>query len=133
MYEYHGWVTIRETPTCDDEKNLELKILKIKEFIRNLQWCNGVLRLHAVNGEYLVIVSGLTNHKSQEANDLLNLYSYIAEEASGSYGLLHIWDDEDKSGLDNKFQVYVLVRGQVTLREDPFLSPCIPVIEDECL
>lgn len=71
MYEYHGWVTIRETPTCDDEKDLEIKIHNINEYIHNLKWCNGILHLHAVNGEYQVVVSGLTNHKAQEANDLL--------------------------------------------------------------
>lgn len=131
MYEYHGWATIRETATCDEEDNMEKIVINIKEYINNLNWCNGILDLHVVNGEYQLIIAGLTNHKGHEAKELFMLYNYIAREAPGSYGLLYIWDDEDKDGFSNKFQVHVLVRGQVKLQEDPFLSPCIPVIEDK--
>jgi hypothetical protein len=47
-----------------------------------------------------------------------------------AYGLLYIYDDEDTTGLDNEFQVFRMVRGQVSMQKDPFLSPFMPTLED---
>ena len=47
----------------------------------------------------------------------------------GSYGLLYTLDDEDAAHV-NAFRVYVLARGALVERTDPFLSPFVPVVED---
>lgn len=133
MYEFHGWACIRETPNVVDEERLDKIIDSIKLFIKNLNWTTGILDIQAVNGEYHLSVSGLTNHKGKDAKDVLTLYRFIAQKAPGSYGLLYTRDDEDQSGNDNRFQVLVLVRGSLVEREDPFLSPFVTVVEDECM
>ncbi|NOU92933.1 hypothetical protein GC093_06750 [Paenibacillus sp. LMG 31456] len=51
-------------------------------------------------------------------------------ELAGSYGLLYTQDDEDVED-NNKFVVWKLTRGILTREKDSFLSPYIPVVEDE--
>lgn len=134
MYEFHGWVSIRETPSVVDEERLDEIIDSIKLFIKNLNWATGgILDVQAVNGEYHLSVSGFTNHKGKDAEDVLKLYRFIAQKAPGSYGILYTRDDEDPSGNDNRFQVLVLARGSLVEHEDPFLSPFVTVVEDECM
>lgn len=132
MYEFHGWAVIRETPQVIDEENIDDIAKMIEEYIDNLNWESGILKIFAVNGEYQIIVSGVSNHKTQESEELLGVYKYIAKIAPGSYGLLYVKDDEDTKGLDNEFIVYTLVRGNLSIQKDMFLSPFIPIVEDEC-
>ncbi|GMQ63650.1 Imm7 family immunity protein [Vallitalea maricola] len=132
MYEFHGWAVIQETPQVIDEENIDDIAKMIEDYIDNLNWESGILKIFAVNGEYQIIVSGLSNHKTQESEELLGVYKYIAKIAPGSYGLLYVKDDEDTKGLDNEFIVYTLVRGNLSIQKDTFLSPFIPIVEDEC-
>ena len=62
---------------------------------------------------------------------MVDLFAGVGQDAPGSYGLLYIRDDEDPNGRVNEFQVLVMRRGKVTVHPDAFLSPCIPIIEDE--
>jgi hypothetical protein len=130
MYEFHGWVTIHETTAEIDAGNLEGIIGNIQGYISKLSWSSGLLKLYPANGMYHLAVGGCLNRKTSEAEDLLQLYRFIAEQAPGSYGLLYTWDDEDIEGYDNEFRVYVLARGNLQLKKDIYLSPCVPVVED---
>jgi hypothetical protein len=58
----------------------------------------------------------------------------VAENLPGSYGLLYVHDDEDiqdEEDNSNTFVVWKITRGKLTQEKDNYLSPCIPVIEDE--
>ncbi|GAB6931194.1 Imm7 family immunity protein [Paenibacillus sp. JCM 10914] len=131
MYEFHGWATIQESPAEVDAGQLDTIIQKIQLKITEFNWGSGLLSLNAVNGSYYLHVGAFTNRKGAEADEIASLYQLIARIAPGSYGLLYTRDDENAQGLDNEFRVMVLARGQLTEQPDPFLSPCIPVIEDE--
>ncbi len=75
-------------------------------------------------------VAGQHNHRSEY---IIELFQWVAENAPGSYGILYIRDDEDQSrdnDYSNCFRVWRLCRGQLTERDDPFLSPAIPTVED---
>src|SRR5690606_3132434 len=125
MYEFHGWIMIPEY-----ENNGYMIFKKINQRIEEYSWDRGILDIQVVNASYHVIASGYTNHRSQDADKLFELYQYVAELSPRAYGLLYIWDDEDPDGLTNEFQVFVLYRGKLHERRDPFLSPCIPVLDD---
>ncbi len=133
MYELHGWANIRENTIEVDDDGLNKIVDQIKEVISKLQWDRGLLQLNGINGEYHLTISCATNHRGQVTDDILGLYRYIANIASGSYGIIYIRDDEDMKGYENQFQVFVLVRGKLCKQEDPFLSPVIPVVEDESI
>lgn len=126
MTELHCWVTIREH-YCLDDDNLELIVQKINKRIEKYSFD---FKVKSMNGEYYLEYSLFSNHFSQDANELLNLFSYIGEVAIGSYGLLYLHDDEDIE-KHNYFKVYKLAKGIIYEIEDNYLSPCIPTIEEE--
>ena len=76
------------------------------------------------------MIGGLDNRKTSSWTKLVEVFNWIAVEAKGSYGLVHFFDDEDKNGLDNQFQVMVLKKGKISFELDTFLSPYIPEVEE---
>ncbi|GFZ90487.1 hypothetical protein GCM10008018_40990 [Paenibacillus marchantiophytorum] len=130
MYEYHGWMTISENTYEEDTESLCLVIADIRVFIEELKnWIGGNLELNAVNGEFHISLSGNDNHTPIEKYNQVTIFEYIGTQAKGSYGLLYIRDAADKQS-HNTFKVYVLARGILTQKEDMYLSPCNPTIED---
>ncbi|WP_329202891.1 MULTISPECIES: Imm7 family immunity protein [unclassified Streptomyces] len=71
MFEYHGWITLRETAGDDDAS----------PYLLDLRW---------MNGEPFIHLGGHSNHRSSP--DAVALFEYVATVAPGSYGLLHIRD-----------------------------------------
>jgi hypothetical protein len=84
--------------------------------------------VEARNGSYYLHVAGNANHKGVDWTETKELLQEVANRFPGAYGLVHLRDDEDAQGNDNAFVVYVVRRGTVECRLDPFLSPCDPVI-----
>lgn len=127
MFEYHGWITVRESAAADEEDDarlcriideLQLRIATMASpYLLDLRWMNGEPFLH---------LGGNSNHQSP---DVLDLFKHVATVAPGSYGLLHIRDDEDP-GHENQVRVLRLARGTVTEHTEMLLSPCIPTLED---
>jgi hypothetical protein len=137
MYEFYGWASIRESVREVDEGNLDTIVEKIQAYIDQLAPRHTLVsyhtRLELFQGNSSVrcfTMSGQKNHKSAVIPDIFEIYELIAKLAPGSYGILYIRDDED-AHYWNDFQVYVLMRGKLTQRQDPFFSPIIPTIEDE--
>ena len=131
MVELHGWALIRENFTVDNEDlNLDYIINYLTQEIKKLDVDKDLLRISMCNGESSLIVNKFTNHFSDDIKEILDLFKLIATIAPGSYGLLYLRDDEDKTGFSNDFQVFVLSKGSFKQQKDPFLSPCIPMIED---
>jgi len=62
------------------------------------------------------LAAGSHNHGA----DVVDFYERVASAAPGSYGVLYLHDDERSVGDRNKWQVYVLRRGEVTEHADPF-------------
>ncbi|MBT2765374.1 Imm7 family immunity protein [Paenibacillus sp. ISL-20] len=130
MYEYHGWATIRESSSFeDDEEKYSFIVQDIRKYFDEIEWPSGVLDLRAVNGDYQVWIAGLNNHKPVTKNNPIEVLRKIGELAPGSYGVLYIRDSDDAE-LFNEFKVYTLIRGEIMEHNDPFLSPFIPKIED---
>ncbi|MGW0757931.1 Imm7 family immunity protein [Streptomyces sp. NPDC002814] len=127
MFEYHGWITVRETAVDDDDEirlrqivdELQLRIARMASpYLLDLRW---------MNGEPFIHLGGHSNHRSSP--DVVGLFEHVAAVAPGSYGLLHIRDDEDP-GHENEVRVLRLARGTITLHTEALLSPCIPTLED---
>jgi hypothetical protein len=137
MFEYHGWVSLRATVAVEDspeaDAHNEARLYAAVEALRrrvaeigdwylvDVRWMNGSPFLH---------LAGNPNHRGMLGDEILELFRYVARIAPGSYGLLYLWDDED-ARYDNEFRVFRVVRGTVTEHADPFLSPAVPVLEDE--
>ncbi|MEV6107026.1 Imm7 family immunity protein [Streptomyces sp. NPDC051940] len=127
MFEYHGWITVRETAVDDDDDSrlwqvvdeLRLRIAQTASpYLLDLRW---------MNGEPFIHLGGHSNHRSSP--DPVGLFEDVAKVAPGSYGLLHIRDYEDPVH-GNEVRVLRLARGTVTRHTESLLSPCIPTLED---
>ncbi|WP_369175824.1 Imm7 family immunity protein [Streptomyces mutabilis] len=127
MFEYHGWIKVRETATDDDDEprlrqivdELHLHLAQMDSpYLLDLRW---------MNGEPFIHLGGYSNHRSSP--DVVELFERVAVVAPGSYGLLHVMDDEDPEH-ENEVRVLRLVRGRVTQHTEALLSPYIPTVED---
>ena len=130
MVEYHGWFSINESVTGEQESNIKNIIDLIKSSIDGIRSRNRILVLEPINGQYFLHIAGFTNHKGQDIDEVFNLMKLISDNAKGSYGTLFFRDDEDKEGKTNEFVVYKMARGEITAEKDILLSPCNPVIEE---
>lgn len=132
MIEMHGWITIRETYECieDEEENIREVLSQIKEEIKKIK-CSD-LEIKVQNGDFYTEFSLFTNRQGSNTEELFLFFKRVGTLAKGSYGLIYFWDDEDSHGKDNTFQVWVLARGNICIKDDMFLSPAIPTIEDAC-
>jgi len=130
MIEINGWISIHIT--TDGEDNSEKyrnAIEKIDGIVQPLKGFNQFFKIEALNGFYTLFI-GLNHNHDNGYNDLiLNLSNKVCNIAPGSYGILYIRNDEDKSNF-NKFKVLKIAKGKVTIEEDRYISPCNPVIED---
>jgi hypothetical protein len=95
---------------------------------RTEQRMNPFAEIRKLNNEMQLWLSGNNNHAQWHAA-IVDLFHYIANIAPGSYGLLYIENDEDPEHR-NHFRVWVLARGALVERGDPFLSPHFPIVED---
>ncbi|MFJ5231253.1 Imm7 family immunity protein [Kitasatospora sp. NPDC088391] len=138
MFEYHGWVTIRETATAEDgdwaeeQARLRAIVAGIEERARELSGpC--LLDVRWMNGEPYLHLGGSCNHRDP---GVLAFFREVGERAPGSYGVLHVRDDEDAEGAEdaegrgNELRAHRMVRGRVAEGAEAELSPCIPVLED---
>lgn len=131
MFEYHAWVTVQHSAGDEDDADLKAAHARVEEELEPLQGGTSLVNLRWVNGMTQLHLSGLLNHRSGEGQNVIDTFYRVGQVAQGSYGVLYMLDDEDPSGKNNEFQVLVMRRGRVAQQADHFLSPCIPMIEDE--
>lgn len=125
--EYQGWAVVRNSASDADLDPNKLRALQ--DLLASLSSDHRQLGGQFINGEFFTWAFGLSNHKGPDFDDVQRYFSAIAELAPGSYGLLYHRDSESPD-RSNSFQVLVLAKGQLQLADDPFLSPCTPIIED---
>ncbi|MCM2391052.1 Imm7 family immunity protein [Streptomyces albipurpureus] len=129
MFEYHGWVTVRESSLDDDSESASREIAaELRRRIEQMESrTTALLDLRWMNGELFLHLAGHTNHRAS-STAALDLFAEVGALAPGSYGLLHIRDDEDPAH-ENAVRVLSLVRGRVSESTERLLSPCIPTLE----
>ncbi|MDH6130742.1 hypothetical protein P3T37_000109 [Kitasatospora sp. MAA4] len=129
MFEYHGWINVLESASANDDDYDDDRLRRIVEGIeRRIQEIDSpyLLDLRWMNGQVFVHFGGFPNHRDAE---IVEFFEEVGDRAPGSYGLLHVRDDEDPA-RSNEVLVIRMVRGRVTERSESLLSPCIPVLED---
>ncbi|MEU6295232.1 Imm7 family immunity protein [Streptomyces erythrochromogenes] len=129
MFEYHGWINVQESAGADDSADGDVLLGRISETvgarIREID-SPGLLDLRWMNGELFLHLGGFRNHSDPE---VLDFFGEVGRLAPGSYGVMHVRDDEDR-GHENEVRVLRMVRGRVHEDVERALSPCIPVLED---
>lgn len=128
MTEYHCWVNINYH-SHDTDPDLQAKCVALCEsYLATHPYLKEELyKIVKYNGMVTFLASGLHNHYD---GYILEVFTWIAENAPGSYGLLYYQDDESDD-TETGFRTYIMKKGTVTDKMDDLLSPRIPNIEDE--
>ena len=131
MYTYHLWIILRESTTEADVGSLGKKLTELKTRVSTLLQPVPDIVVTALNHEYIFQCSESHNHKGDVHERLLKVIEWLTKALSGSYGLIY-WYDDEMQGVNrhNGYRVMVIARGRIEYRNDPFLSPVVPVIED---
>ena len=132
MYEFHGWIKLAESARDIDEGGLERKCEELQSRLNKLNWPSGRAEVLLLNGLYTLTLNAIPNRRRSEATELQELLRFVASEFKGAYGL--VYEHDEHTELPNGcgvFSVNVIRRGECETRLDPFLSPRIPVVEDE--
>jgi hypothetical protein len=148
MIHIHGWAVIRESfrEEDDDPSKLSHAVALIQNHIYSIvgrpdekkyglhdgvyRKDNTFVAFEMLNGTHHLTLMADWNHKDIRFQNIEHLFTIIAKNAPGSYGMLLIRDDEDKDGYENALQNVVLARGEITFHCDNYLSPCVPKIEE---
>jgi hypothetical protein len=131
MFEYHAWMVIHSSPGDEEYEDLQAAFDAAERELQPIRKGTTAISLRWVNGMAQLQMSGFLNHRSGEGQRVIEAFQRIGELAPGSYGVLFARDDEDPGGRQNEFQVLVMRRGSSLTVADGFLSPYIPVVEDE--
>ncbi|KDN80810.1 Imm7 family immunity protein [Kitasatospora cheerisanensis] len=132
MFEYHGWVTVRESAAAEDDEDFTTERARLRRLVAGIEerarqvGGHGLLDVRWINGEPFVQLAGFANHRDP---GIPEFFREVGARAPGSYGLLYVHDDEDRAHPEG-FVVHRMVRGRVSEHQDALLSPCIPVLED---
>jgi hypothetical protein len=124
-----GWIVFSESYIWDDELNdRENEILDLIRSHIGDSVTNERVQIHRLN--YHTIILFALGHNHYRNNDrMIDLFRYIGEVASGSYGQLHVHDEEGEFAPFETMTVFVLARGELTRYKDPFFTPYIPNVE----
>ena len=154
MLNAHGWIIVRTSRERygDPELTIDEMVEVLDDAVRIKdealwQQLRGWLEEKADPGlkwqftERFNAVSGLlqlTVSRDHRASCIWDLMRWIAANGSGSYGLIHVHDDEDtEANADyrrgdadhsNAFRVWRILNGKVEELDDPFLSPIVPTV-----
>ena len=132
MYEFNAWFGLADSSTEDDLDHVAHVVSVMQRHIADLPpWPSVRLRLENLNGQHFLTMTGNTNRKGRESEELEELLTYIQKELPGSWGLIFERDYEttDAPGR-NAYRLRVMTKGRMEERPDPFFSPINPVIED---
>ena len=121
MVQINGWLEIIPTYLNEDihtEIDEEAINSQVDDIITNLEYND--IQIISKNGFKVINFFLNTNHKTEEAEEMLQTFEKIAKVATGSYGLLYVWDEYEDA--DN-FRVLVARKGVVEWKKDEFFSP----------
>ena len=129
MIQINGWLVIIPTYLDEDvhtEIDEEAIYSQVDSIIADLKYND--IQIITKNGIKTINMFLCTNHKTMEAEEMLQTFEKIAKVATGSYGLLHVWDEYED---EDNFRVLVARKGAVEWEKDEFFSPNSEMIYED--
>jgi len=129
MIQINGWLVIIPTYLDEDlhiEIDEESVYSQVESIIADLKYND--LKIVSMNGIKTINMFMCTNHKTIEAEEILQTFENIAKVATGSYGLLYVWDEYED---EDNFRVLVARKGVVEWKKDEYFSPNSIMIYDQ--
>ena len=132
MIEFKGWINLRfyVSDEINSSEFIRKGVVCIQERLKEFNSIdNQFIDIKDLNGFYSLFIGGCHNHDVGYSDSIKNVLNEITKLAKRSYGLVYVRFLEDTNNY-NKFLVYKLANGLVTIEEDSLLSPCDRRIED---
>ncbi len=132
MVEIHGWITLHYSDYHSVDAEQNDFVCRFKQFIiKRCKWVldDQISSLTSRNGLDCFALNVQHNHPGTPFYPL-DIFTWTAENSTGSYGMLYVYDDESKDH-NTEFQVFVLKRGKLVKEKDHFLSPYFEEVEKE--
>jgi hypothetical protein len=138
MYEFHGWFRLAETPDQVNAGGLAEKLAELGPAIAQFGPVGSSAKLNFADTLPCVRITGHTNRVRRDPGGDTDVDEFLDELIRllpASWGMPYersndSADEISASAGGNSFRVRVLSQGTLTMHADPFLSPCMPVIED---
>ncbi len=131
MYQFNGWFAVSDDPYESESARMKEIAAELEGVVGRVDWPNGFAAVRWLGGSCFLHVAGAANRPAGYREELHDVVTFLAEQAPGTYGVLYSRDDEDPDiEYRNAFRVLVLAKGEAQWRDDPFLSPIVPTIED---
>jgi len=129
--EINGWAIFWESYGWDEDINDQRDRIAVEvenqiDAMALRDWVN----LGRYNGNPMLQVALQTDHYDETTDRIIEFFHYLMEAAPGSYGKLHIRDQEGRFGDPNVMHLLLMARGSITRTVDPFFTPCVPKIAD---
>lgn len=126
LYEFHGWFTLWQSETEDDDENTVFdRKTELIEIMSQMDWLAGASDVFRLNGESYLRLHGTVNRSDERLADIDNILTYISTRLGGSHGILYErFGHENASAAPEPgaFQVRVMTQGALQMQDDPFFS-----------
>ncbi len=125
MFSAVGWIWVEDAVYPDDFGDPTTAprlstIEAVREAVERLR-PDAESALFRINAQYTVMIDRHHNHRAAWATEL---FAEVARVAPGSFGFLHVFDDEHP--VDHyRFIKWSMIRGRVSSEEDASLRPVI--------
>lgn len=137
MTTYCGWIVLNSSCGDDEAKwgmkgNTAFDVGSLMPEIEAFNQSRSIkIHVREINVTWVLTVAGSTNRRATGWEPFLEFCQRLAVLMPGSYGLIHVQDDEDmRPEYEGRLGVWRIARGKVSEHVDSLLSPLCPVVED---
>lgn len=124
MIVIRGWIDIHFT---DEEyfgtPSGKQLLSELEEYLTSIEGVGSLFNLKHINYDTCLSIFASYNRERGYIPIIQEVMERVGKMASESYGLVYIHQPEHLD-LYDKFMVYKLAKGKVSIEEDSLLSPC---------
>jgi hypothetical protein len=132
-YNVFGWFDLWRTTDGEGDSFDKRRpaIDAVEQCIKGNTWAYDTrVELRHQNGMDALVVVGQQNRPLTTPAEIRNLLETTVEGFPASHGLLYKWTDDEDLETATRYRVTVVVRGEISARDDPFFSPITPTVFD---
>ena len=126
VYEFHGWFTLWQTESQDDDENvLFRRKTELVALMSGMDWLAGASDVVRLNGEWYLRLHGNVDLSAGHLDDVDRILDFISVRLPGSHGLLYERFDGPLAPIPpgpGTFRVRVMTGGVLQTQLDPFFS-----------
>jgi len=118
MIELYGWLSLQGSDSTELESDYFSDVVKKAQgILSSLKWND--ISLEVQNGTPYVLVALHSNHRTQETEEILQLFKTLENALPQSYGTLFLLEHDEAEEIEHS-QMFVYAAGTVVSKPTPF-------------